>query len=70
MRSRSASHYGDEGGRKVFIGNLPPSVTKSDLEEIFDRYGPMSACYIPLNRSTGQPRDFGFIIYENARDAQ
>jgi len=64
------SGYGDEEGRKVFIGNLPLSVTEQDLKQAFDRYGTMTACYIPTNRLSGESRDFGFVVYDHARSAR
>ena len=36
----------DEKPRTLFVGNIPPSVKKRDLELLFGDIGPIKRCYI------------------------
>ena len=47
----------------LFIGNLSSSIKQSELETLFEEYGP---CKIKL-----QPyKSFGFVDYQEERDAE
>ncbi|CDJ69998.1 hypothetical protein, conserved [Eimeria necatrix] len=52
-------------GRKVYVGNLDPESTSSELEEIFRRYGKLSNIWVARN-----PPGFAFVTFEDARDAR
>jgi RNA recognition motif-containing protein len=46
---------------KLFVGNLPYSVSDQDLEEMFAKYGEVSSCKTAKDRETGRPRGFAFV---------
>ncbi|CDJ34376.1 LOW QUALITY PROTEIN: Pre-mRNA processing factor, related [Eimeria mitis] len=52
-------------GRKVYVGNLDPDSTSSELEEIFRRYGKLSNIWVARN-----PPGFAFVTFEDMRDAR
>ena len=54
-------------GKKLYIGNLPYSVTETALRELFAQAGEVSSVSIITDRDTGQPRGFAFV--EMASDA-
>ncbi len=54
-------------GKKLYIGNLPYSVTETALRELFTQAGEVSSVSIITDRDTGQPRGFAFV--EMASDA-
>ena len=54
-------------GSKLYIGNLPYSVTETALRELFTQAGEVSSVSIITDRDTGQPRGFAFV--EMASDA-
>lgn len=65
---------GDRGGRlsptnvtRIYVGNLPSTVQKSDLEELFEKYGRIVDVSIKRTVS-GAP--FAFIEFEDGRDAE
>ena len=55
-------------GRKLYVGNLPYSVTESDLSEKFAESGTVESCKLIIDRDTGRSKGFGSI--EMATDAE
>ena len=56
-------------GKRIYIGNLPWSVTKAKLEEIFGPFGEIEEALVIANKYTGRSRGFGFVTYKNDGDA-
>jgi len=54
----------------VYVGNLKPSVTKEQLEELFRRYGPVVECKILVDHETGVSKGCGFVKFENVNHAK
>lgn len=55
-------------GKRLYVGNLPFSVTEADLRQAFAAKGhEISEVKMVLDRDTGQPRGFAFV--EVATDA-
>lgn len=50
---------------KIYVTNLPFSISESQLEEYFSKYGEISEVAIPKDRYTGKVKGFGFIEFEN-----
>jgi RNA recognition motif-containing protein len=46
---------------KLFVGNLPWSVTDQDLEEMFAPFGGVDSAKVITDRETGRSRGFGFV---------
>ncbi|MEW5724423.1 MAG: RNA-binding protein [Thermodesulfobacteriota bacterium] len=46
---------------KIFIGNLPPQVTGSELHTLFSPWGNVISCEMVKNRGTGKPRSYAFV---------
>ena len=46
---------------KLFVGNLPWSVTDQDLEEMFAAFGSVDSAKVITDRETGRSRGFGFV---------
>ncbi|MBI3880168.1 MAG: RNA-binding protein [Verrucomicrobia bacterium] len=55
---------------KLFVGNLPFSVTQNDLQELFSAHGVVVEVAVMLDRETGRPRGFAFVTMESAEAAQ
>lgn len=55
---------------KVYVGNLPYSFTKQDLEELFQGFGTVRAAEVIMDRETGRSRGFGFVEMETAEGMQ
>ena len=54
---------------KLFVGNLPNSMTEDELTSQFTEYGDIDSLKIIYDRETGRSRGFGFVEMSNA-DAQ
>ena len=46
---------------KLFVGNLPWSVTDQGLEELFTPFGSVDSAKVITDRETGRSRGFGFV---------
>ncbi len=57
-------------GRKLYVGNLPYSVTQQTLEETFSQCGTVDSVNVITDRDTGQSKGFGFIEMSNDSEAQ
>lgn len=55
---------------KLYVGNLPDSMTEETLSSMFTEAGPVSSAKIITDRYTGQPRGFGFVEMETKVDGQ
>jgi RNA recognition motif-containing protein len=54
---------------KLFVGNLPFSVTENELLALFSQYGNVISCKIIIDRETGRSKGFAFIEMDNADQA-
>ena len=45
----------------IFIGNLSWETDEEDLKDLFNAYGEVKKCTIPLERDSGRKRGFGFV---------
>jgi cold-inducible RNA-binding protein len=55
---------------KLYVGNLPHSMTEPDLNDLFSEAGHVASTKIITDRQTGQPRGFGFVEMETKLDGQ
>jgi RNA recognition motif-containing protein len=55
--------------KKIYVGNLPFSVTLERLKEIFAPYGDIEDAIVMANKFTGKSRGFGFVTFANEADA-
>ncbi len=54
----------------VFIGNLPFSTQKSELQEAFEKFGTITEIHIPVDRQTGKSRGFAFVTFDTAEASE
>ena len=57
-------------GRKLYVGNLPYSVTESALSDKFAAYGTVESTKLITDRETGRSKGFGFIEMASDSEAQ
>ena len=55
---------------KLYVGNLPYSVTESALRELFAPAGEIASVAVITDRETGRPRGFAFVEMADAASAQ
>ncbi len=56
-------------GKKLYVGNLPYSVTGSDLERMFSAHGAVQSAQVIMDRDTGRSKGFGFVEMANDSEA-
>lgn len=55
---------------KLYVGNLPYSVSDSDLQHLFEAHGAVQSAQVIADRETGRSKGFGFVEMSNAEEAQ
>ena len=55
---------------KIFVGNLPFSVTDTSLRSNFAEFGKVISAKVMMDRDTNKPKGFGFVEMESAEVAQ
>jgi len=55
---------------KIYVGNLPYSVTDSILESNFSEFGGVSSAKVMMDRESGRSKGFGFVEMASAEVAQ
>lgn len=48
---------------RLFVRNLPFSVSEDELSELFEAFGPVSEVHIPMNLETRQGKGIAFILF-------
>jgi RNA recognition motif-containing protein len=46
---------------KLYVGNLPWSITDLDLQELFAPFGGVESARVITDRDSGRSRGFGFV---------
>ncbi|KAJ8075742.1 Multiple RNA-binding domain-containing protein 1 [Marasmius tenuissimus] len=54
---------------RLFVRNLAFTCTKSDLEELFSRFGTISQVHIPVDSTTQQPKGLAYVTFASPDDA-
>ena len=60
----------ESDGTKVYVGNLPFSVSEEDLKELFSSYGEISEVSLITDKFSGRSKGFGFVTFANKEDAE
>lgn len=55
--------------KRLFVGGLSFSITSSQLEEMFSKFGKVASCDVITDRYSGQSKGFGFVEMENDKEA-
>jgi len=54
---------------RIYVGNLPFSVTDDDLREVFSEFGELESAEIVKDKYSGQSKGFGFVDMPNNSEA-
>ena len=54
---------------KLFVGNLPWSMSLSDLEALFKEFGELTDFVIITDRMSGRSKGFGFVTFADEANA-
>ncbi|CAK9060035.1 Uncharacterized RNA-binding protein C660.15 [Durusdinium trenchii] len=50
---------------KIFVGGLPHHCTLEMLGNYFSQYGRITDAVVMMDKTTGKPRGFGFVVFEH-----
>jgi RNA recognition motif-containing protein len=56
--------------KKLFVGNLPWTVTSDSLREMFAEFGEIVEAMLITDRETGRSKGFGFVTFTTEEAAQ
>ncbi|WP_176011638.1 RNA-binding protein [Victivallis sp. Marseille-Q1083] len=54
----------------IYVGNLPYSITREELEQEFSTFGEVSSARIVNDRESGRSKGFGFVEMNNDDEAR
>ena len=57
-------------GKRLYVGNLPYSITEDSLSEKFSAHGTVESTKIITDRNTGRSKGFGFVEMSTDSEAQ
>lgn len=57
-------------GKKLYVGNLPYSVTDQSLADTFSQCGTVDSAKIIMDRDSGRSKGFGFVEMSTEDEAQ
>ena len=57
-------------GRKLYVGNLPYSITEQTVRDAFSKAGTVTSVALITDRDTGQSKGFGFVEMSSDAEAQ
>lgn len=56
--------------KKLYVGNLPYSMSDVELRELFSKAGTIADAIVISDRETGRSKGFGFVEMESDEEAQ
>ena len=56
-------------GKKLYVGNLPYSVTDASLESLFSQAGKVESAKVISDQMTGRSKGFGFVEMSSDEEA-
>ena len=56
-------------GKKLYVGNLPFSVTQESLQQLFAQAGTVESATVITDRATGRSKGFGFVEMSSDQEA-
>lgn len=63
MFSTAATAEKDVNSLTLFVGNLPWTVSKRELQNYFAKFGPISSADVVFNEQTGLSKGHGYVTF-------
>ncbi len=57
-------------GQTVYVAGIARHLRESEVEKLFSKYGRVVDVRVVRDRETGEGRGFGFLVFEDSKDAQ
>ncbi|CAL1379229.1 unnamed protein product [Linum trigynum] len=67
-RGSRGGESADDGGNRLYVGNLSWGVDNSALESLFREQGDVVEARVVYDRESGRSRGFGFVTFSSADD--
>jgi RNA recognition motif-containing protein len=55
---------------KLYVGNLSYNTTENDLKDLFSQHGPVTGVDLIMDKFSGRPRGFAFVVMETKEGAE
>ncbi|MBA4369430.1 MAG: RNA-binding protein [Desulfobacterium sp.] len=55
---------------KIYVGNLPYTVTEVDLQQLLEQFGKVESASVIKDKHSGQSKGFGFVEMESKTEGQ
>lgn len=55
---------------RLYVGNLPYSITDDDLRQLFSQAGTVTSVDLPTDKYSGRPRGFAFVDMGSSAEAE
>ena len=55
--------------KRIYVGNLPYSISTDDLRQMFEQHGAVDDVTVITDRETGRSKGFGFVEMADATEA-
>lgn len=55
---------------KLYVGNLPYSITSDRLREVFSQFGQVVDAVVISDKFSGRSKGFGFVTFANDEEAK
>ena len=56
--------------KRIYVGNLPFSITQDGLRDLFSQYGEIEEATLVINKFSGRSKGFGFIEFKEESSAE
>ena len=57
-------------GTKLYVGNLPYSITEDSLQQHFAQFGSVVSARVIMDKLSGRSKGFGFVEMSSAQEAE
>lgn len=71
-KARGAGGFGGsrDSGKKLFISGIDDEMSEAEIQDYFSTFGKVKDLHMPVDRESGQRRNFCFLEYESEADAE
>lgn len=71
LKVNHCSRQKPEGSGRIFVKNMPATVTEDSMKEVFEQnVGPVDKVIVIRDHETNKPRGFGFVDFNSPADVQ
>nr|CAD1828242.1 unnamed protein product [Ananas comosus var. bracteatus] len=68
--SRNSSNNANvSNSKKIFVGGVPRDITYDEFRAYFEKFGPITKAFVPIDKNINRSRGFGFVTFETEESA-